>query len=120
MRLIEDQEVKRYIEEGRCVVIDNVSSVEDAVRCACRMRPDSIIVRRGWIPCKDRLPEIKPFGCSDYVLVSPANYTIPDIGRYEGGKWYPGDDEKPYEDYGIEINAWMPLPTVYREAEKCD
>ena len=69
-----------------------------------------------WIPCSERLPEDE-----SYILVSFENSTMPDIARYEendeGGTFYPGDDEKSYSSYGFFVNAWMPLPEPYREAE---
>ena len=46
----------------------------------------------------------------EYILVSFANYTLPDIGRMTDGVFYPGDDDKSYKDYGLYVNAWRPLP----------
>lgn len=46
----------------------------------------------------------------EYILISFANYTLPDIGRYEAGVFYPGDDEKSYKEYGLIVNGWRPLP----------
>ena len=67
-----------------------------------------------WIPCSERLPEEE-----EYILLSFANCTGLDIGRYENDgendKFYPGDDEKSYSSYGIFVNAWMPLPEPYKE-----
>ena len=69
-----------------------------------------------WIPISERLPEEE-----EYILLSFANYTGLDIGRYEhdgeNDKFYPGDDEKSYSSYGIFVNAWMPLPEPYREEQ---
>lgn len=69
-----------------------------------------------WIPISERLPEEE-----EYILLSFANYTGLDIGRYEhdgeNDKFYPGDDEKSYSSYGIFVNAWMPLPETYREEQ---
>ena len=69
-----------------------------------------------WIPCSERLPEEE-----EYILLSFANYTGLDIGRYEkdgeNDKFYPGDEEETYASYGLIVNAWMPLPEPYREAE---
>lgn len=69
-----------------------------------------------WIPCSERLPEEE-----EYILLSFANYTGLDIGRYENDgendKFYPGDDEETYAHYGLTVNAWMPLPEPYREEE---
>ena len=67
-----------------------------------------------WIPIAEKAPEDE-----SYVLVSFENATMVDIARYEaddeGGSFYPGDDEDPYSKYGIYVNAWMPLPELYRE-----
>ncbi len=69
-----------------------------------------------WIPISERLPEEE-----EYILLSFANYTDLDIGRYENDgendKFYPGDKEETYASYGLIVNAWMPLPEPYREAE---
>lgn len=69
-----------------------------------------------WIPCSERLPKEE-----EYILLSFANYTGLDIGRYENDgendKFYPGDDEETYAHYGLVVNAWMPLPEPYREEE---
>lgn len=46
----------------------------------------------------------------EYILVSFANYTLPDIGRYEDGVFYPGDETKSFKEYGLIVNGWRPLP----------
>ncbi len=67
-----------------------------------------------WISISERLPEDE-----SYILVSFENATMPDIARYEenddGGAFFSGDDEEPYSSYGIFVNAWMPLPKLYKE-----
>ena len=67
-----------------------------------------------WIPISERLPEEE-----EYILLSFANYTGLDIGRYEkdgeNDKFYPGHDEETYAHYGLIVNAWMPLPKPYKE-----
>ncbi len=69
-----------------------------------------------WIPISERLPEEE-----EYILLSFANYTGLDIGRYEhdgeNDKFYPGDDEETYAHYGLIVNAWMPLPEPCREEQ---
>lgn len=66
------------------------------------------------IPVTERLPEDE-----SYILVSFENCTSPDIAWYkedeEGGAFYPGDDECTYIQYGLFVNAWMPLPEPYKE-----
>lgn len=70
-----------------------------------------------WIPISEHLPEDE-----SYILVSFENAPMPDIARYEendeGGTFYPGDDEKPYSSYGIFVNAWMPLPELYKTTKE--
>ena len=73
---------------------------------------------QGWIDINDRLPDP-----GEYVLVSFENFTLPDIGRYEtdsdgSGAFYPGNDDASYASVGIFVNAWMPLPEVYRREEQ--
>lgn len=66
-----------------------------------------------WILRDDRMPEN-----GSYVLVSFANFSMPDIGRYEededGGAFYPRDEEYTYTSVGLFVNAWMPLPEPYK------
>ena len=74
-------------------------------------------VEQRWIPVSERLPD-----ADKYILVSFENFTISDIGRYEtdkdgSGAFYPGDDDKSYVEYGLFVNAWMPLPEPFRESE---
>ncbi len=73
-----------------------------------------------WIPVSERLPEN-----DSYIMVSFDNFSLPDIGRYEsdadgGGAFYPGDDDKSYVQYGLFVNAWRPLPELYREESEAD
>ena len=73
---------------------------------------------KGWIDINDKLPDP-----GEYVLVSFENFTLLDIGRYEtdsdgSGAFYPGDDDTSYVSFGIFVNAWMPLPEVYRREEQ--
>jgi hypothetical protein len=74
-------------------------------------------MENNWIDINDRLPNP-----GEYVLVSFENVTLPDIGRYEtdsdgSGAFYPGDEDASYASFGIFVNAWMPLPEIYRREE---
>lgn len=67
-----------------------------------------------WIPVTEQLPEPET-----YALVSFSNFSLPIIGRYdeneEGGVWFAGDEDEPLVSQDMFVNAWMPLPEVYRE-----
>lgn len=69
---------------------------------------------RRWIPVTEKLPEPET-----YILVSFDNFTLPDIATYRvdddgSGAFYPGDEDYTYLSVGFYVNAWMPLPGVYR------
>lgn len=105
-------------ENGVAEVYDDTYDV--TVHCESEEEQERVvgILERypGWIPVEDteHTPEDE-----SYVLVSFSNFPLPDIARYEkndeGGTYYPGDDEKSYLNYGLFVNAWMPIPKPYRE-----
>ena len=69
---------------------------------------------RRWIPVTEKLPEPET-----YILVSFDNFTLPDIATYRvdddgSGAFYSGDEDYTYISVGFYVNAWMPLPGVYR------
>lgn len=108
----------RYTEYhvGKAVIKDR-SLLADAMEKLARYEDAEENDRLGqWIPCSERMPEEE-----EYILLSFANYTGLDIGRYENDgendKFYPGDEEETYAHYGLTVNAWMPLPEPYREEE---
>lgn len=73
----------------------------------------SEIKKDGWIPIEESVPET-----GKYIMVSFENFTLPDIARYEtdeqgNGAFYPGVEDKPYIEYGLVVNAWMPMPEPY-------
>lgn len=67
-----------------------------------------------WIPTEYEVPPNE-----EYILISFRNFSIPSVGRYEsdkeGGSFYVGDEEKSCAEFGIYVNAWMPLPECYCE-----
>ena len=108
----------RYTEYhvGKAVIKDR-SLLADAMEKLARYEDAEENDRLGqWIPCSERMPEEE-----EYILLSFANDTGLDIGRYENDgendKFYPGDEEETYAHYGLTVNAWMPLPEPYREEE---
>lgn len=105
----------RYTEyhAGKAVIKDK-SLLAEAMEKLARLEDAEEKDRLGqWIPVSERLPEEE-----EYILLSFANYTGLDIGRYEhdgeNDKFYPGDDEETYAHYGLIVNAWMPLPESYK------
>ena len=104
-------------EDGVAEVYDDTYDI--TIHCESEEEQERVvgILERypGWIPVEDteRAPEDE-----SYVLVSFSNSSLPDIARYEkndeGGTYYPGDDEDSYLKYGLFVNAWMPLPELYR------
>lgn len=106
----------RYTEyhAGKAVIKDK-NLLSEAMEKLARYEDAEEKDRLGqWIPCSERLPEEE-----EYILLSFANYTGLDIGRYEkdgeNDKFYPGDDEETYAHYALIVNAWMPLPKPYKE-----
>ena len=73
-----------------------------------------------WIPVEEKLPDTDEDGFSEKVLVSFSNASDPEIGEYrkndeKGTGFYVGDLLETFEEYGLKVNAWMPLPKCYRE-----
>lgn len=108
----------RYTEyhAGKAVIKDKNKLSEAMEKLARLEDAEDTNVLSKWIPISERLQEEE-----EYILLSFANYTGLDIGRYENDgendKFYPGDEEETYAHYGLTVNAWMPLPEPYREEE---
>ena len=66
----------------------------------------------GWISIDERFPEN-----DNYILMSFANFSLPQIGRYEedseGGAFYLGDELETCVSHDLIVNAWQPLPGSY-------
>ena len=111
MRLIDaTEDNERWLSDGNCAY--------------CRRKTycgaDCTAQKQRWIPVT-QLPELDEDGESEKLLLSFSNFSLPTIGEYRvtdgEGHWYDGDDDKPLEDYGLKVNAWMPLPKPYNEGE---
>ena len=81
--------------------------------------------RGDWIPIRDRLPPVDEEGFSDKILVSFNNCSLPEIGEYrlndvKGEGFYAGDLTDTFAEYGLNVNAWMPLPKSYKGDDSDD
>lgn len=67
-------------------------------------------------------PADQPPKSEGYILLSYENFTLPEVGRYEGdkegGAYYVGDDDEPCVSYGLIVNAWTELTKPYREKQE--
>lgn len=77
---------------------------------------------KGWRDINEELPDP-----GEYVLVSFENegVTLPDIATYEvdeqgNGAFYPSDCDATYASVGVFVNAWMPLPKLYKREDEAD
>lgn len=76
---------------------------------------ERFIQRTFWTDAEYKKPPVDEDGCSEYLLLSFANYSIPIVGRYEedpdgGGNFYAGDEDVPLIKQDLFVNAWMILP----------
>lgn len=68
----------------------------------------------GWIPCEPgKYPE-----SNGYILLNFANFSVPQVGRYEkdevGGAFYLGDEDETCISQDLIVSAWQPLPEPYQ------
>lgn len=70
-----------------------------------------------WIPVTEKYPED-----DKYILLSFKNFSVPVIGRYEqdenGGAFYAGDEDVTLVSQDLFVNAWQPLPEIYKSQEE--
>lgn len=95
-------------ENGRCAI----------QQCFDRLGEYEDLEEQGKL-IKEWTPSEEPPASGKYVLLSFENFSIPLVGRYEedengGGTYYVGDDEKSCISQDIIVNAWMPLPELYK------
>lgn len=83
------------------------------------VKAEEQLERSDWIPTIEELPDP-----GQYVLASFENemLTLPAIARYEvdengNGAFFPDDSDVAFASVGIYVNAWMPLPKLYRKEE---
>ncbi len=101
-------ELNEETQEQARAMLKRVARLSDEIE---RMKGEE---RQQWIPVAEKLPEPET-----YILVSFDNYTLPDIATYRvdddgSGVFYLGDLDCTYLSVGLFVNAWMPLPELYR------
>lgn len=116
--MMKDETMIMADENGVFDIYDDTYDV--TIHCESEEEQNSVMetlkqLANPWIPITERLPET-----DDYILISFANFSLPDVGRYEadedgGGAFYPGDEDVSYASVGVVVNAWMPLPKPYRQ-----
>lgn len=52
----------------------------------------------------------KPPEDERYILLSYSNFSLPDVGQFRDGEYYPGDEDRSCKDFGFVVNGWMELP----------
>lgn len=78
---------------------------------------EEIKARGEWIPCSERLPEIKECFVSDPCLVYCSNgaYGITELKQnIFGSVWFECEKEDEYHEVLGEVVAWLPLPEPYK------
>ena len=117
--------LRAYAADRKGVLAKLINDAADTIEMlsaklhASQMERSSQYYHGGWIPVDEKLPEADEDGYSEKILVSFRNFSLPDIGEYrvdgaKGTDFYIGDMEKAFSEYGLEVNAWMPLPKPYK------
>lgn len=135
MKIIDDilYEMQEYlnqevIDTGKETISDVGVGIECCMEIAKRIANEQ---DNGWIPCSERLPEVKEkrFGNKQKrteVLVTLRNGLVKEMTfEFATKEFWEAGDENPIEhwkedanDSGCEVIAWQPLPEPYKESEK--
>ena len=102
-----NEEVKNIKENATESNLFIQGKLSEAIRIRAMFKESS-----EWIPA-----EIPPDN-DRYILLNFDNFSLPEIGRYEGneedgGNYYCGDDDKSCLSFGLFVNAWRELPERY-------
>lgn len=93
----------------------------EALYDAIRIYDASAEAVQGWIPCSERLPDIKEHHVSEACLVYCENgaYGFAELEENIFGQvgWDCEREDEYHEPLG-EVIAWMPLPEPYKGGEK--
>ena len=103
-------------EDGTFSVYDDTYDI--VIHCETEEERKKAIERlksTNWIPVDERLPDP-----DEHILVSFINFSLPMIGRYtvdddDGGTFRVGNEDTSFCEHDLYVNAWMPLPELYKE-----
>ena len=100
-------EYKEPYAEIECETEEDFNKIQEAMR-----------QYQGWISVEEEIPE-----AVEYILISFANFSLVQIGRYEenadgNGAFYIGDEAETCLSQDLVVNAWMELPKPYRQDER--
>ena len=128
MRLIDADALKNYIQNGledvRYFFKDNGKRAEKVIEGICEdIDEQPTIELPKWIPCSDRLPDIKDNHVSSVVIVycDSGAYGFAQLEENIFGQvgWDCERDDDYHEPLG-EVVAWMPLPEPYEQDVRGD
>ena len=126
MRLIDADAFKNYIQNGledvRHFFKDNGKRAEKIIEGICEdIDEQPTIELPKWIPCSDRLPDIKDNHVSSVVIVycDSGAYGFAQLEENIFGQvgWDCERDDDYHEPLG-EVVAWMPLPEPWKGGEE--
>ena len=81
--------------------MSDLINIADAIEALRNVPP-------AWIPCSEKLPEI---GKVCLITATNGRHGTVDIDIYTDYGW---------DDYGVDVVAWMPLPAPWKKAVYCE
>lgn len=111
-----------YISRDAAKQILSKMLTENAAECACNLidcvLPADVEPVRRWIPCSERMPDLKPCNAgtaySEAVNVWTTGRKIM-VGIWDGNDWIAPYDF--WEAWDEQITHWMPLPELPEEEQ---
>lgn len=112
-KIIERLEEERDMDRHAVYDINHCNTLKFAYGHAAQIVQQAVAeYNNGWLPYDE------PPKSNDYVLLSFANFSVPQVGRYEededGGAYYIDDEDETCTQQGFVVDAWQPLPEPYQ------
>lgn len=109
--------------EGDDTVLVELDDVISILAKHIRVTHNSSESPNGWIPCSERLPDIKKHHVSEPCIVYCENgaYGFAELEENIFGQvgWDCERDDEYHEPLLGKVLAWMPLPEPWKEAKEC-